>query len=204
MVAFFCYLEDMLSAAGGCEISTMARVKTAWKEFKELIPVLSSRHFPFKTGGRVYSSCVWSTMVHAIETWPLTKPQSPASAGNWQSNDQTDLQCKIARHCHHQVHWATPTCTAWHWRPEPHAEGEKGPLVWMHETLQPCCQDSLWYIGWWTAGRLMDRVGLGGPRWIGSSWQWGIAESGRSSIRAACQQPERGPTDVDIAPVPAR
>ena len=70
MVAFFCYLEDMLSAASGCELLTMARVKTAWKEFKELIPVLSSRHFSFKTVGRVYSSCVWSTMLHAIETWP--------------------------------------------------------------------------------------------------------------------------------------
>ena len=44
VAASFCYLEDMLSAAGGCELSTTTRVKTAWKKFKELLPVLSSRH----------------------------------------------------------------------------------------------------------------------------------------------------------------
>ena len=58
--ASFCYLGDMLSAAGGCELSTTTRVKTAWKKFKDLLPVLSSRHLSFKTRGRVYSSCVRS------------------------------------------------------------------------------------------------------------------------------------------------
>ena len=64
----------MLSAADGCELSAGTRVKTAWKKFKDLLPVLSSRHLSFKTRGRVYSSCVWSAMLHASETWPLTKP----------------------------------------------------------------------------------------------------------------------------------
>ena len=64
----------MLSAAGGCEFSTTTHVKTAWKKFKDLLPVLSSRHLSFKTRGHVYSSCVRSAMLHASETWPLTKP----------------------------------------------------------------------------------------------------------------------------------
>ena len=64
----------MLSAAGGCELSTTTRVKTAWKKFKDLLPVLSSCHLSFKTRGRVYSSCVRSAMLHASKTWPLTKP----------------------------------------------------------------------------------------------------------------------------------
>ena len=64
----------MLSAAGGCELSTTTRVKTAWKKFKDLLPVLSSRHLSFKTRGHVYSSCVRSATLHASETWPLTKP----------------------------------------------------------------------------------------------------------------------------------
>ena len=68
VVASFCYL-----AAGGCELSTTTRVKTAWKKFKDLLPVLSSRHHSFKTRGHVYSSCVGSVMLHASETWPLTK-----------------------------------------------------------------------------------------------------------------------------------
>ena len=71
VVASFCYLGDMLSAAGGCELTTTTRMKTAWKKFKDLLPVLSSRHL---SCGRVYSSCVRSAMLHASETWPLTKP----------------------------------------------------------------------------------------------------------------------------------
>ena len=68
VVAFFCYLGDMLSAAGGCELSTTTHVKTAWKKFKDLLPVLSSHHLSFKTRGRVYSSCVRNAMLHASET----------------------------------------------------------------------------------------------------------------------------------------
>ena len=72
VVASFCYLGDMLSAAGGCELSTTTRVKSAWKKFNDLLPVLSSRHLSFKTCGRVYSLCVRSTMLHASEPLPLT------------------------------------------------------------------------------------------------------------------------------------
>ena len=32
VVASFCYLGDMLSAAGGCEFSTTTRMKTIWKK----------------------------------------------------------------------------------------------------------------------------------------------------------------------------
>ena len=74
VVASFCYLGDMLSAADGCELSTTTRVKTAWKKFKDLLPVLSSCHLSFKTRGHVYSSCVRSAMLHASKKWPLTKP----------------------------------------------------------------------------------------------------------------------------------
>ena len=64
----------MLSAAGGCELSTTTHVKTAWKKFKDLLPVLSLHHLSFKTCGHVYISCVRSALPHASETWPLTKP----------------------------------------------------------------------------------------------------------------------------------
>ena len=73
VVASFCYLDDMLSAGGGCEMAVTTRVKTAWKKFMELLPVLTSRHLSYKTHGHVYSSCVRSAMLHASETWPLTK-----------------------------------------------------------------------------------------------------------------------------------
>ena len=64
----------MLSAAGGCELATTTRVKAAWKKFKELLPILSSCNRSYKTRGPVYSSCVRNAMLHASETWSLTKP----------------------------------------------------------------------------------------------------------------------------------
>ena len=73
VVASFCYQGDMLSAGEGCEMAVTTRVKTAWKKFRELLPVLTSRHLSYKTRGHVYSSCVRSAMLHASETWPLTK-----------------------------------------------------------------------------------------------------------------------------------
>ena len=73
MVASFCFLNIMLSASGGCEITVTTRVKTAWKKFRELLPVLTSRNLSYKTRGHVYSSCMRSAMLHASETWPLTK-----------------------------------------------------------------------------------------------------------------------------------
>ena len=73
VVASFCYLGDMLSAGGGCEMGVTTRVKTAWKKFRELLPVLTSCHLSYKTRGHVYSSCLRSAMLHASETWPLTK-----------------------------------------------------------------------------------------------------------------------------------
>ena len=88
VVDSFCYLGDMLSAAGGCELSTTTRMKTAWKKFKELIPVLSSRHLSLKTRGRVYSSCVRSAMLYASETRPFTKP----SLQRLQRNDRAMIR----------------------------------------------------------------------------------------------------------------
>ena len=73
VIASFCYLGDMLSAGGGCEITVTTRVKTALKKFRELLPVLTSHHLSYKTRGHIYSSCVRRAMLHASETWPLTK-----------------------------------------------------------------------------------------------------------------------------------
>ena len=61
-VASFCYLGDMLSAGGGCEITVSTCVKTVWKKLRELLPVLTSSHLCYKTRGYVYSSCVRSSM----------------------------------------------------------------------------------------------------------------------------------------------
>ena len=74
VVDSFCYLGDMLSAAGGCDLATTTRVKSAWKKFRELMPLLTTYHLLPKICGCISSTCVHSALLHASETWPLTKP----------------------------------------------------------------------------------------------------------------------------------
>ena len=52
-------------------------------------------------------------------------------------------------------------------------EGSAGMDMWNAPTVQS--RQPLTY-------RLMESVGLGGSRWLGSSWQRGIAESGSSQL----------------------
>ena len=68
----FCYLGDMLSAGGGCELAAVTRCKSAWGKFRQLLPLLTNRNLPLLTRGRVYSTCVRSVMLHAAETWAMT------------------------------------------------------------------------------------------------------------------------------------
>ena len=68
----FCYLGNMLSAGGGCELAAVTRCKCAWGKFHQLLPLLTNRNLPLVTRGRVYSTCVRSVMLHAAETWAMT------------------------------------------------------------------------------------------------------------------------------------
>ena len=72
VVASFCYRGDMLSADSACELSTAC--ENLLEEVQGAATSSYFRHLSFKTCGSVYSSCVWSPVLHAIETWPLTKP----------------------------------------------------------------------------------------------------------------------------------
>jgi len=72
VVAEFCYLGDMLSSGGGCELASTVRCRTAWGKFRELLPILTNKHLPLPSRGRVYSTCVRSVMLHGSETWAAT------------------------------------------------------------------------------------------------------------------------------------
>ena len=67
VIASFCYLEYMLSATGGCELSTTTR-ENRLEGVQGAATSLSSHHLALKTAR------VWSATLHASETWPLTKP----------------------------------------------------------------------------------------------------------------------------------
>ena len=208
VVASFCYLGDMLSAAGGCELSTTTCVKTAWKKFKELLPVLSSGHLSFKTRGCVYSSCVRSAVLHASETWSLTKP-------NFQCPQQND-KAMIRQICNVRPQDIVTTRSnellvrlgiedldlilkerrlSWYGHVERSNGAIKtafdiqvgGPgrpkMTWKQLTERDCRE---WKL---SAINPHDR----------HTWRSGV----RSAIRAASQLSGRGPSDVDAAPVPA-
>ena len=210
-VTSFCYLGDMLSAAGGCELSTTTCVKTAGKKFKELIPVLSTRHLSFKARGRVYSSCVWSAMLHASETCPLTKPSHQCL----QRNDTAMIRqiCNVKLQGTANIRYTELLARLGiedldlilkerRLRRYGHVEssngavktafdiqivGKRGPgrpkMTWKQLTERDCSEWKLSAINPYDS----------------DTWRSGV----RSATCAASQLPDRGPTVVDIAPVPA-
>ena len=59
----FCYLGDMFDAGGGAESSTITRVRSGWKKFGELLPLLTTKATSLKVRGELYASCVRSIMI---------------------------------------------------------------------------------------------------------------------------------------------
>lgn len=67
----FCYLGDMISAGGGAEASSVARIRSGWRKFRELLPLLTTRGLSFRVKGRLYAACVRSVMLYGSETWAV-------------------------------------------------------------------------------------------------------------------------------------
>ena len=199
----------MLSAGGGCEIAVTTRVKTAWKKFRELLPVLTSRHLSYKTRGHVYSSCVRSSMLHASEIWPLTKT-------NLQRNDRAMIRqiCSIKpedvatvrsskllakleledldlilrdrrlRWFGHVERSSGAIRTACDIQIDGRPRAGRPKLTWKKLTERDCRE---WKL---TKVDPQER----------STWRSGV----RSAMLAASQLPGKGPTEVEDAPAPAR
>jgi hypothetical protein len=70
-VGKFCYLGDMLNEDGGADSAVVARVRCAWKKFRELSSILTLKGASLKLKGKVYESCVRSCMVYGSESWPM-------------------------------------------------------------------------------------------------------------------------------------
>ena len=62
-----------MNADGGADSAVVTRVRSAWKKFKELAPILTLRGASLKLKGKVYGSCVRSCMLYGSETWPMKK-----------------------------------------------------------------------------------------------------------------------------------
>ena len=70
-VESFCYLGDVMDCTGGCFGATTARIKAAWKTFRELLPVLTSRSINLRRRGYIYRAGVRSVLLYASETWAM-------------------------------------------------------------------------------------------------------------------------------------
>ena len=70
-VKSFCYLGDTLDGDGGADLAATARIRNGWMKFREHLPFLTSRAPPLEMKGRVYASCVRSSMTYGSESRPL-------------------------------------------------------------------------------------------------------------------------------------
>ena len=73
LVDTFCYLGDMLSADGDGDAVVEARIRIGWNKFRQLVPLLTNKDVSLVMRGRLYSSCVQSSMLHGSESWPVRK-----------------------------------------------------------------------------------------------------------------------------------
>jgi len=69
----FCYLNDMLSVDGDADAAIETRIRIGWNKFRQLVPLLTNKAISLIVRGRLYSSCVQSSMLHESETWPVRK-----------------------------------------------------------------------------------------------------------------------------------
>ena len=69
----YCYLGDVLSVDGDADAAVDARIRIGWNKFRQLVPLLANRDISLIRRGRLYSSCVQSSMLHGSETWPSGK-----------------------------------------------------------------------------------------------------------------------------------
>ena len=69
VVDSFCYLGDTISGGGGCTEAAVARSRSGWGKFKEMLPVLTCKSLSLKTRGSLYNTFVRSSMFHGSECW---------------------------------------------------------------------------------------------------------------------------------------
>ena len=78
VVEKFCYLGVVLSVDGDADAAVEARIRIGWNKFRQLVPLLTNRDISLFGRGRLYSSCVRSSMLHRSETWPVKKENEVA------------------------------------------------------------------------------------------------------------------------------
>ena len=66
-------IGDMLSVDGDADAAVETRIRIGWNKFRQLVPLLTNKDISLTVRGRLYCSCVRSSMLHGSETWPVWK-----------------------------------------------------------------------------------------------------------------------------------
>jgi len=63
----------MLSVDGDADAALEARIRIGWNKFRQLVALLTNKDASLIMRGRLYSSCVQSSMLHGSKSWPVRK-----------------------------------------------------------------------------------------------------------------------------------
>jgi len=81
----------MMSVDGDADAAVEARIRIGWNKFRQLVPLLTNKDVSVIMRGRLYSSCVRSSMLHGCETWPVRKENVCGTSASRDENGQVDV-----------------------------------------------------------------------------------------------------------------
>ena len=58
---------------GDADAAVESRIRIGWNKFRQLVPLVTNKDISLTVRGRLYSSCVRSSMLHGSETWLIRK-----------------------------------------------------------------------------------------------------------------------------------
>jgi len=62
-----------LSVDGDADAAVEARIRIGWNKCRQFVALLTNKEISLIMRGRLYRSCVRSSMLHGRETWPVRK-----------------------------------------------------------------------------------------------------------------------------------
>jgi len=78
LIDTFCYLGDLPSVDRDADAAVETRIRIGWNKLRQLVPLHTNKDISLIVGGRLYSSCVQSSMLHGSEAWPRRKENNMA------------------------------------------------------------------------------------------------------------------------------
>jgi len=77
----------------GDDAAVETRIRIGWNKFRQLVPLLTNKNISLIVRGRLYSSCVQSSLLHRSETWSMRKENELAF--QWAEMRQVRWTCGI-------------------------------------------------------------------------------------------------------------